>query len=504
MRFFSTYISFLISFVVGILLYGHVSLSTHIFLLICPLILFFLNRKVAMIVLLAIVAFEVGIADRCFREEQFISKEDRVFPYLNQKIRLQGQVVSYPIPSPKRFSYIIETKRVQINDQWSDLHERILVNSRTYQSPQKGDVVELQTKLYIPAFLNDMQRIKQVHAFGTVYGDDRYTVLKEANLTSTKMREIIFEKAQNYLSPQSYGYFRAMVFGDQSFLGSGLIQRLKETGLLHLFVVSGSHIVFAWSLGFWIFRILLSGFGFFHYQKNFFRWIELGSIVFVLGFLHLINPPISTFRAVGSMVLFLILQCIKRRQHPLWSLGVIFYATLIYNPIYLFDISTQLTFAAVAGILCVGHLVKNHFIQKRELNRVQTYIVKAAAATLGAGIFTFPVLYFQFGTFYPLSLLYNLVLVPTLGFMVSFLSVASLVWALIPLSILHQIGFGALDFLFQLFEKAIFLNPNLKWMSMVNPLFSGSSAIYWILVPGGVGMAFIITQLILKKSVFEK
>ena len=437
--------------------------------------------------------FVLGLLDRAYREKQFQTATKSAETYLNRKIELEGRVITYPVPSVRSYSYVLETKNGL----------RVQLNSKTYQSPEKGDSVKVQTKLYAPKFMQQTQKIKGINAYGTVHGDRNFQTIKHASTWGTQLREHIFAKAQRYLNAQNYGYYRAMVFGDQAMLGQKAIDRLKETGLLHLFVVSGSHILFACGLGFWILRLILSWFSFFHRHKTFISLLQLGSIFFVFGFLYLINPPISSFRAVGTMLVFVGLNWIRRPQHPLWNLGIIFFATVIYNPIYLFDISTQLTFASVAGILCFSHLLKR-YTQEMELSRLKSYLLSACAATLGAGLFTLPILYLQFGTFYPMSLLYNLVLATTLGSLVSFLSVASLVWSFFPIEFLNKIGFFMLDFLFEYFEKILFWRSPFEGMSIGNPGLSSISGLWWIWVAGTAGVAFIIAQHFFKKRIFFK
>lgn len=379
-------------------------------------------------------------------EKNFLDRQEKIKSYLNKVMVFQGQVITHPVPSRQKFSYMVQTNE----------NFRIQISSKSYQAPNKGDLIEIKTKLFVPSILYDNQKIKEIDAYGTVFGDHNWKLLVRANLISTRMREKIFKAAQDSLSPTSYGYFRAMVFGDQALLNQSTMDQLKITGLLHLFVVSGSHIMCAWSIGFWLFRFLLGWSRWMHRQRKFFLWIEVGSILSVFVFLEWINPPISSFRAVGSMVLFLILRLFHRYQHPLWNLGIVFFATLIYNPFYLFDISTQLTFASVAGIILAWSLISSYHEWIEKMSMVQSYILKASSATLGATLFTQPILYFHLGVFYPMSFFYNLILVPTLGVVVSFVSVSSLVWALLPLGGLKIVLFWCLDQMYLIFERILF------------------------------------------------
>lgn len=499
MKFLHSYVPFLIALVAGVIVYDQATPWIYGLLLIACAAFLLIDRKWCLLGLGMILVFQTGIFLRQYRENEFLNVEKNVQPYLKQRVVIEGVVATHPVPSFSQYSYVIETTQIDVNGKIHPEKYRIQINSKSYQSPEKGDVVRLTTKLYIPSTFQNFQKVKHVHAYGTVFGDYNWTLISAANLTSTKIRNKIFKSARQYLSPMSYGYFRAMVFGDQAFLDQATMARLKETGLLHLFVISGFHISFVWLIGFSLFRLSLSGLGFFHRRKEFFLWIECGSILTVLVFLQWINPPVSTVRAVGTMALFFLLRLIRRNQNALWNLGVVFMFVIAYNPLLLFDISTQLTFASVAGIFSVSLLV-NKKIEFHEMKWISRYLLKASLASLGAGLFTFPILYFQFGTFYPISFLYNLIVVPTIGSLVSCLSVASLIWPLIPFEPLHQIAFGLLDFLFKIIERVLFFKPEFEWSSVWSYDVMGVSGLYWVLGAGVAGMAFIITRRFSKES----
>ena len=219
----------------------------------------------------------------------------------------------------------------------------------------------------------------------------------------------------------------------------------------------------------------------------------------VIVFLMLINPPISTYRAVGTMLLFLLLRLMRRYQHPLWNLGIVFSCTLMINPLFLFDISTQLTFGSVAGILCACEWMNRHADENIENNFISRSFYQAFCVTVGATVFTMPILYLHLNTFNPVSFVYNLLLVPTLGMLVSVLSVLSLVWSLLFWDLLNKIMFSILDILYLWFEKILFWKiPAFNWFG-ANSLDSGSLWLYW--GAGGLlaGMAFIITRHFLKE-----
>lgn len=462
MRFLRSYIPSLLMLIGGILIHQQCPMFLHGFLWVAALVVFVIHRKIGMMCFLLLSMFEFGIFLRDHHEKTFERRQKIVEKYTDQKHWIEGVVVSHPVPSHQIFSYLLETRQIQVGQVWENIRVRIKVNSKTYQFPEKGDVVRILAKPYVITENNLSQKIKNIQAYATVFQDKGWESIHVKHAWATSVRNTVFDSAKKFLTPQSYSYFRVMVFGDQALLNSAIMQRLKETGLLHLFVVSGFHIAFVWALGFWILRGTMGWYPTFHRKKNFFLWIEFGAILFVMFFLMLINPPVSTFRAVGSMILFLVLQATHRNQHSLWNLGIVFFIILLLNPLYLFDISTQLTFASVAGILLFSELLRNWLIKKGDtFHKITKHLLSVIAVTLGATVFTTPILYAHFGMIYPVSILYNLLIVPTLGSLISFLSVVAVLWAVIPIAGLQQVGFYVLNMLFEWFEKVLFWEPRL-------------------------------------------
>jgi hypothetical protein len=271
MRFVSSYIPPSLFMILGIVFFR--SRPPHCSFLILwtgVIAIGFVWRKWSILMACSVIAFQLGIFLRTQEEQKLKTQQEHIKPYLNMPFQIRGEVISHPIPSKNSFSYVLLVNQIYFQDNWKNENFRIQIRTKSYQSPEKKDVIEIKTKLFVPTTVFEIQRIKGIQAYGTVYGDHQWKVLETANAYSTQIRSRIFDVAKLNLSPVSYGYYRAMVFGDQAFLGGAPMERLKETGLLHLFVISGSHIAYVWLIGFWFFRILLSGFGVFHRNKRFF------------------------------------------------------------------------------------------------------------------------------------------------------------------------------------------------------------------------------------------
>ena len=423
------------------------------------------HRRIGLYVTSMVAMFVIGSWLFQIQSHSFESRQLEVDKYNHQKQTVVGTIESFPVPSDHDFSYVLKTKSI------GDAVEsrNILIHSKNKISLDRGDRISQDTFLYIQKEPNNTQKIRHIDLYGIVKASDRVAILEKNHNVANRLRERIFASAKEYLSPKIYSYFRVMVFGDQALLGSDILIRLKETGLLHLFVISGTHITCILLLGFWICRLMVGWIPAFHRKKMTFIWIEVGSVLFVFLFLQLINPPISTFRAVGSMLLFVVLKVINRNQSALWNLGIVFFVILLLNPLFLLDVSTQLTFSSVFGILCANSLLQKLILSRwSEMAFWKESFLKILFTTLGACIFTSPILFIHFGSFYAQSFFYNLAIVPTLGELLSFVSVASVVWALIPVGWLQRLGFGCLEILFKAFEKMLFWKPEIKLYTVQN------------------------------------
>jgi competence protein ComEC len=88
---------------------------------------------------------------------------------------------------------------------------------------------------------------------------------------------------------------------------------------------------------------------------------------------------------------------------------------LLANPLLLFDISFQLSFLAVLGILTCMPFV-NRLIEKYRRKGLEAQILKNIGVSLSAQSFATPIILYNFKTFPILFLLTNVIVVPFLGF----------------------------------------------------------------------------------------
>ncbi len=213
-----------------------------------------------------------------------------------------------------------------------------------------------------------------------------------------------------------------------------LIEHFRRAGTLHLMVVSGGQIALLCAILLWPLGVLPEG-----RRMTTYPGIRIGLLVsawlVVGGYTVLADRGPSVTRAllmgalVGGATLLMLSPIARRRAFHLDGLSVLAAAiviSLLVNPAQLFNPGWQLSFAAVAGLLIITPLLVR-------VSPVPAHpVTLLIAATLGAQLFTAPILAWHFGSLPVLAPVTNLVAVPVVALLMP-LGILSLLWtAVLP------------------------------------------------------------------------
>jgi ComEC/Rec2-related protein len=193
----------------------------------------------------------------------------------------------------------------------------------------------------------------------------------------------------------------AFLLGDTEDLSPQELAAFRDMGLMHLFAVSGLNIALLFAILYLPFRFAgLPAAG-----------SALGYTV-ATAFLLLLDFPVPLLRAWLFMTIGLGMRVLDRRI-PSWTL--LFLTAIIVELLFslsTFSMSFILSFGVTAAILIFYEPLHFCFAAK---NKFLNLLSEHAALTLAAGLPALLLGYFLFGTAQPLSLLYNLLLVPFSG-----------------------------------------------------------------------------------------
>jgi competence protein ComEC len=230
------------------------------------------------------------------------------------------------------------------------------------------------------------------------------------------MRDRLLEGSDKLLSIRAM--VPAMLLGEKQLLSPDDKALFKETGMLHLFAVSGLHVCLV--------ALTLEG------LLAAFRLPKAPRILVaqaaLIGYIWVIGAPPSAVRAFLMILFHRSASLAGRPSRGLPALAGSAVAVLVYDPRQLFDIGAQLSYGIVAGIMLYGmplaQLIKektqlyedlppqNLTLPHKGMLKARDWLADSIATGLGAFLVAMPLSVQYFGNFAPGSLLLNLLMAP--------------------------------------------------------------------------------------------
>lgn len=275
------------------------------------------------------------------------------------------------------------------------------------------------------------------------------------------------------------GFLTAELTGDKSAMDDGDYLAMQETGLAHLFAVSGLHCAFLVTL----LALLIS-------RRQ--RLLCAVTIPLLLFYMVMVGMSPSVVRACIMQIFLLIAPLFRRGSDPLTSLAAALLVILLCNPFAAASVSLQLSFSATLGMVLLSprlyKLLTGWYKGKCRLLRTALCFVAAnLSATLSAVVFTAPLTAWYFRIFVLVAPLSSLLAVPAAGwsFMAAFVTaLLGLVW--LPLaSLLGWISWVLVRYILWIangmmswrYHAVYFTNPYLiYWLLFLYAAFIGCAA----------------------------
>jgi competence protein ComEC len=198
------------------------------------------------------------------------------------------------------------------------------------------------------------------------------------------------------------GVAEALLIGFKDDLDQEVVAAFSRTGTLHVLAVSGLHAgIIYWILGF------LTGF-----LRKVPRGVIIQTIIIVLSlWLYAFITGLSSsvmrsalmFSVVGLSKLF------NRRTNIFNTIYVSAFIILVINPLDIVNVSFQLSYAALLGIVSVQPMINNWYAP---YNKVDKFIWGLVSVSFAAQLFTFPLGVYYFHQFPNYFLFSNLIIIP--------------------------------------------------------------------------------------------
>ncbi|GIV58781.1 MAG: DNA internalization-related competence protein ComEC/Rec2 [Rhodothermaceae bacterium] len=212
---------------------------------------------------------------------------------------------------------------------------------------------------------------------------------------------------------QPRAMMQALLLGDRRDLDRNLRANFASTGLMHVLAVSGLHVLLVGFVVFDLLRPLLM-------RRIGSRWSWLTieytrsfvTLTLLVLYLGLTGAPPSAVRAVLMAALFLTANLLQRHSPSLNTLGVAALVMLLLDPMQLFDVGFQLSFAAVAGIVSLRPVLASGLPSSWGEHPLARRLVTLVMVSLAATLATMPLLLHHFGQASLAGLLLNVAAIP--------------------------------------------------------------------------------------------
>jgi competence protein ComEC len=371
-------------------------------------------------------------------------------------ITVEGIIRSRPVigntSTGSSSSFILEVTNVISNGRPKPVSGMVMMYVRSGElSPARGDLIRLATKISIPHRLGlpgefDFARFlafQGIAAIGSVATVDDIVLMRGAvqdiflgRIDHEARRLGDFIRA-SLPDVRTSSVLTALLIGDQKRIPRDLSDAYTRAGVNHILSISGFHVGI---IAFFMVQSLLliaTRFEWLALRFNLRRAVVLPALPVMLLYLLLTGTAPATARSVIMLGVFVVALYVERESDPINALLMSAMLLLAVNPTSLFDISFQLSFLALWGMVVVVPPVMEHFssIRRGWLRTMLQFSVSSCAASAVTAV---PVL-FVFNQASLNGILSNFLIVPLLGYGAVLIGFCALLLAPLHASLAHPL-----------------------------------------------------------------
>jgi competence protein ComEC len=354
-----------------------------------------------------------------------------------RKVHIAGTITEDPEARGTGARIRIRTEQVDGRDGWRAATGDVLMTVRQLTRPwEVGDCIRARLSLRRPRNFGNPGE----------FDYEGYLARRGIYVTAFAGNDLGFERADHHVSSlvgplarwrrrvavlfdhelprPSADVMKALIVGSMGTLPADLRDAFSRAGVSHVLSISGLHIGLVAAAGYAMFRWLLA--------RS--RWVLLVtnvpkiavglSIIPVMLYASIAGSNVATVRSVIMVVVFLTAVGVDRQRHLLVSLAVAAIAILVWAPGSGRDISFQLSFAAVLGLMYGTERFQRWWAQWEEdhllrlrgwRGRVWRSTAVSTAVSVSALAATLPLTALHFNQVSFIALIANAVVVPLLG-----------------------------------------------------------------------------------------
>ena len=261
---------------------------------------------------------------------------------------------------------------------------KIIMTSKSLDALKPGDKIRFKGKLSKSDENSDYYKnnFSKGIVFTTYPNYDGVKIIKRKNniIYFIKNKNLKYIRALKTYLPSNEGAVAvAMFLGDKSGLSDSLYSVFQNTGVAHLFSVSGLHLSL---ISFFIYKII-----FLLTKSN--KTSCISSIFSILLFSLMTGAPPSVIRSGIMMTFIFISKIVKKNADMLNSLGAAILFLLLLRPSMGLNLSLLLSAFSTLGIIVFHPNIKAFFnFKNKVLNKISEYLFIWLSANISTVLFS--------------------------------------------------------------------------------------------------------------------
>jgi competence protein ComEC len=329
-----------------------------------------------------------------------------------RSVAVEGVIASAPDVRDTFTQVRLEAERLFDGRAWHDVDGIALARLAPQTPVRYGQRVQLGGEMLTP-FEGDTFSYADYLARQGVFSffpSATYTLLAENSPDHWTALYALRERAEanvNAALPEPFaGLLVGILLGNERGMSPDLAQAFSVTGTAHIIAISGFNMAVISGVLMRLFGRLPSA-----RAQTVGAWVAVGVLVL---YTLLVGANAAVVRSAVMSSLLLIAPLLKRKTYLPASLAFVVLVMSAFNPAVLWDVSFQLSFCAVLGMMLfvapLERAMTHAFGQRAGL------ISESLTVTLAAQIATTPLIALYFQKFSVLSLLVNLLVIPVQTF----------------------------------------------------------------------------------------
>ena len=297
---------------------------------------------------------------------------------------------------------------LSVNKVFSELKVNDVIAFRAMLQPQKAKEFSNDFDFALDA------KFKKIGAYGFAIGEVQ--TLRKAEISSLDewfldLREKIRGKILNAISGDQAAIALAFLIGDQKQISQEMMDKIRHSGLAHLLSISGFHLSLASAICFICARFTLSRSEYLALRFDLKKFAAIAAIIGTYFYLKIAASPLPAQRAFVMVVLVLLALFVGQKINGKRAVMTAALCLILLNPLAVFNLSFQLTFAAML-VLINFYGQKNYDFDEHFLRRFLRYFLQIILISIAIQIATTPFLMRSFQNVVLLGFIANILAIP--------------------------------------------------------------------------------------------